>query len=284
MTPEQIVPKDIFHYTKIETALEKILLNKKLRLGQIGYTNDPRESKRWNIPKPYWLNPDGIDQINNALVAKVLDKEVHKVMKEEWKVLCFTMDHPTPTETEDPMEQAHNYFFNRGYAHPRMWAQYAENHKGVCLWFDGNMLDENLNRALGKRCKIFQGCVHYNIKPGALVIPPLPRTIFDDIQKLGQKDAARKYVFDYYEQFFLRKHSDWESEAEYRWLVHSKKCTPEFVSIEGAIQGVLVGADFPEVYEPSLRTLCEHLKIPAGRIKWENGVSTVDLESIYKVV
>ena len=241
-------------------------------------------SKPWNISKPAWSNPDSDQKLNlNSLAAKVLDEEVPRVMKEEWKVLCFTSEHSVPEGVEDPLEQIHMYYFNHAYAHPRMWAQYAENHRGVCLWFDGNKLDENLNKELGKRCRIFRGKVQYNIAPGAVVIPPLPGTIFDDIQKLGQKDAARKYVFDYYPQFFLRKHSDWETEAEYRWLVHSNKHAPEFVSIKGAIKGVLVGVDFPKVYESSLCLLCENLKIASGRIKWENGVPTVDFESIYKV-
>ena len=45
MPPEEIIPEDIFHYTKMETALEKILFEGRLRLGQMGFTNDPREFK-----------------------------------------------------------------------------------------------------------------------------------------------------------------------------------------------------------------------------------------------
>jgi hypothetical protein len=203
-------------------------------------------------------------------------------MKEEWKVLCFTLEHSIPDGIDDPLEQLQGYYFNHGYAHPSMWAHYAENHQGVCLWFDGNKLDENLNKGLGKRCKILKGKVRYNIAPGALVIPPLPRTIFEDVQALGAKNAARKYVFDHYEQFFLRKHSDWESEVEFRWLVHSRKRAPEYVSIYGAIKGVLVGADFPDTEKALLSALCKRLEISAGQITWENGVPTVSFDSIYK--
>jgi len=282
MTPEETIPQDIFHYTRMETALLRILPERKLLISPIGLTNDPKETKSWSIPKPSWLSPDSDQKSKqNTLAAKVLDKEVPRVMKEEWKVLCFTLEHSIPYRIEDPMERL-QYSFNHGYAHPRMWAQYAENHKGVCLWFDGKKLDENLNKGLGKRCRIFRGRVQYNIAPGALIIPPLPRTIFEDIQILGQKEAARKYVFDHYERFFLRKHFDWEAEAEYRWLVHSLKKAPEFVSIQGAIKGVLVGVDFPKEYEPSLRELCKDIQVPAGQLKWQNGVFTPDFESIHK--
>jgi hypothetical protein len=280
--PDDVLINDIFHYTKSETALKKILPEQKLRLGQMVFTNDPRETKRWNISKPYLLNPDVNQKKINLLISKVLDDEVHQVMKEEWKVLCFTLDHQITDAIDGPLEQLHAYYYDNGYAHPSMWAHYAENHHGVCLWFDGNKLDANLNKGLGRRCKILKGKVHYDIAPGALVIPPLPNTLIEDISALGAKNAARKYVFDHYEQFFLRKHSDWESEVEFRWLVHSRRRESEYVSIGGAIKGVLVGADFPDTEKPLLIMLCKELKISAGQIRWENGVPMVTFDSIYK--
>lgn len=282
MILEETIPPNVFHYTKMETALLKILSEKRLRISPMGFTNDPKETKPWDIPKPFWISPD-TDQKSkqNTVMARVLDKEVPKVMRDEWKVVCFTLEHSIPDGIEDPMERL-QYSFNHGYTHPRMWAQYAENHKGVCLWFDGNKLDENLKKELGRRCKIFRGKVQYNIAPGAFILPPLPRNIFDDIQKFGQKDAARKYVSEHYAQFFLRKHFDWEAEAEYRWLVYSQRKVPEFVSIKGALKGVLVGLDFPKEYNPTLRELCKDLKVSAGQLTWQNGVFVPDFESIYK--
>jgi hypothetical protein len=40
-----MIPKEVFHYTTTKIALEKILFEKQLRIGQLKYTNDPKESK-----------------------------------------------------------------------------------------------------------------------------------------------------------------------------------------------------------------------------------------------
>jgi hypothetical protein len=273
----------ICHYTKLKVALEKILPSKKLRLGQMGVTNDPRESKPWTFPIPYTKDSE-VNPICNQNVLKALD-EVNRVMKEEWKVLCFTLDRSNPDKiSEDPIEITYAQYFDPEYARPRMWAQYAENHTGVCLLFDREKLDQNLQRELGERCEIFQGEVVYDpIRYMALsIIPPLPRNLLNDIKDLSPEDAARKYVLEHYQSLFLRKHPDWGSETEYRWLIHSLGNQEEYVSIEGAMKAILVGADFPKVYEPSLRSLCEGLKIPAGRINWESGIPKVEFGSIYQ--
>ena len=209
--------------------------------------------------------------------------EVKRIMKEEWKVMCFSLENPINEAINDPLLQVENFYFNHGFAHPRMWAQYAESHKGVCLIFNQIKLDHNIQQELSNRCRIFQGTVQYDKIHSGIVIPPLPRNLIEDINKYGPTDAARKYLYDNYKWYFLRKHPDWESEVEYRWLIHSEEITPEFVSITGAIEAVLVGADFPIVYEPSLRTLCRDLHVPAGRINWEDGIPIVDLDSIYKL-
>lgn len=274
------IPKDLFHYTKMETALEKILPNKSLKISPIGFTNDPRETKSWSIPK---LQPSNDHQKSQfELIRYVLDEVVPKVMKEEWKVLCFASEGYVPVHVDDALEKFQYKSFNHGYAHPRMWAQYASNHRGVCLWFDGEKISENIKRELGNESKIYHGIMQYDVPHGALVISPLSRTIYDDVTELGVEDAARKYVFENYEYFFLRKHPDWQTEAEYRWLVHSKKREGEFVSISGALKGVLVGGDFPDVYIPSLLELCKGLSIPIGKINWQNGMPVADLNSIYQ--
>ena len=41
-----MIPNEVFHYTTNCKAL-KILISKQLRLGQLEFTNDPKESKLW---------------------------------------------------------------------------------------------------------------------------------------------------------------------------------------------------------------------------------------------
>ena len=47
---DDVIPTEVCHYTSKETAMEHILESKKIRLGRLGLTNDPRESKPWMVP------------------------------------------------------------------------------------------------------------------------------------------------------------------------------------------------------------------------------------------
>jgi hypothetical protein len=263
-----MIPNEVFHYTKRDTALEHILLDKKIRLGQIGLTNDPRESKEWWFPL----------QSNKALKPKVfLDLEqkvinsANNIGTKEWKVLCVSQHHP------DHLSRQHNPFV-QGFCRPRMWAHYSDNHKGVCFRFNGLKIDEQIQKELGNKCKVFRGPIVYD---DINSIAPYPINI-DKIIAKGLEEGIREYFFEYYEHFFLTKSKDWETEYEYRWIIHGTSMSPEYISIENCIVGVIVGVDFPEVYEPSLIKLCKDLNIPVGRMVWRNGTPNVNLESIYK--
>jgi hypothetical protein len=173
-------------------------------------------------------------------------------------------------------------FIDPGYARPRMWAQYADNHKGVCLLFDKNKIDEKIQQKFKGKC--FPGTVGYDGETFvslSLFLPPAT-SLINDIRILGTKEAVRKYVFDHYAALFLRKNPDWEHETEYRWLIHSTIQEIEDITIDEAIQAVLVGVDFQKIYEPSLIPLCKDLRIPAKRILWKNGIPKTEFETIYE--
>ena len=68
------------------------------------------------------------------------------------------------------------------------------------------------------------------------------------------------------------KSKDWDNQLEYRWLIHSRNDSPEYISIDGILEEVLVGEEFPRVYDPSLTALCAALNVTAKRIHWFNGM------------
>jgi len=266
-----MISEQICHYTRTESGLN-ILSGKTIRLNKIGKTNDPRESRPWELltflePR----NPKYVKLIKDA--NKIIKSHVPKVIMEEWKVLCLTMDGSSQHEqTIEVFKKMFAAFLDPGYSRPRMWAQYGENHKGVCLVFDKDKLDEKLKSKFGKRC--FQGKVSYDgVTSASLSIMPPPATsILNDIKFLSPKEVARKYVTDHYSAFFLRKNPDWANETEYRWLVYSSNSEFDEISIDGAITEVLAGMDFPKIHEPSLIAFCAALGIQAKRMKWHNGI------------
>lgn len=266
-----MIPKDLFHYTKKDTALEKILFECRIKLGQLRYTNDPRETKN---PSFSFSNAT-IDSWSIEMYEKVIN-EARRIYQEEWNVLCMTKNLPTRKYRDEKlqgvMEQSRH-----GYAHPKMWAHYGENHSGVCIVFDGKKLEANIKSSLKGRCTVFSGSVNYKAY-GILHNRPIDEA---DIDKYGLTEGIRKYFFKNHMELFLTKHPDWKSETEFRWIIHNKSNCPEFVNIEGTIKYILVGSEFPKAYEESIKELCKKIKIPAGKIVWINGMPIPSFGSIY---
>lgn len=276
------IPNKLFHYTKRELALEYILPTLLIRLGLLGQTNDPREVKEWGaiVTEPHDPSEDPL-QMHERMTQVQL--EMNRIRREEWKVLCMTRNHPN-LKPQKPNTPEGGRRFLCGWSHSRLWAQYAENHSGVCLIFDGPKLDTAIRETLGDRVSIFCGSVGYQNEldieaqreAKALYIS-YPENCEPDLTK-----GLREHMRRNWKIAFLRKSKDWATEWEYRWLVHGENPEPEYVKIQDALRGVLVGVDFPKVYEPSLIELCKPLNIPVGRMSWFNGVPHASQDCIYK--
>jgi hypothetical protein len=266
-----MIPKELCHYTNRETALEKILFNKQIKIGKLGLTNDPKETKARSIQ----ILSDVADRTQVNKDIDKIAKYAEMVTKDEWKVLCFTKS--LHQEDEKTRKDMYLNLFSRGYCRPRMWAQYSENHSGVCLIFDGENLSKNIENLKKKNCTIYHGSVsydNYDIAPS--------KSLDFSIAKISDLlSAIRIHYNDNHEYYFLSKHPDWRDETEYRWLIHSTKKKDEFVTVGDALVAVIVGIDFPQVYETTLRELCKELNVSAGRMEWINGIPNPQLGSIY---
>lgn len=266
-----MIPSELCHYTRKDTALEKILYTKKIKLGQLLFTNDPKESAgiRGSFAVPNSTDPE----------VSSIAHEVHEIAStirlEEWKVLCLSRN-----RTERGVRSGLLDPLSKGYGKPRMWAQYAENHAGICLVFNGKQLAANIRNAFEYRdgITVYHGPVTYrNYK----TISPSPPVTPHNPQRYGE-DEIRHFFHENYEEIFLVKNSDWRGETEYRWLIHGTTKSSEYVSIEGTLKSVLVGMNFPDVYIPTLTQLCRDLKAPAGRVIWHDGVPIAHMDCIYK--
>lgn len=274
--PPEIIPTDaeldlsqyVYHYTKRRVAMEKILATKKIRLGPLSQTSDPRESRAWSFGMSFTGNQDrskekdrpGIKRVSEALMT------ASSIIQDNIKVLCTTMD--DPSYSRKTMGE-----FGRGYSHSRMWAQYSEDHEGVCLIFHKGELHRSVVDEIGARCKLFSGSVQYSdASPEEIMAFGLPG---EELFEMGVQRYLEMVRERDHEIFFFTKSTDWSQEFEYRWVAIGDDDEPEFVSIEPSIAGLVVGVDFPEVYIPSLKMLCDDLNIVGGRISWDNGIPHV---------
>jgi hypothetical protein len=269
-----MIPKELCHYTKRDTALEKILFGRQIKFGQLGFTNDPKESKWSSLGI---LPLDDKDAMKSLDRADEIINEAQRVYREEWKVLCMTK-HLRKGKYKRVIKSYVMSKFRHGYCRPKMWAQYAENHTGVCIVFDGNKLHNKIKTTLEKRFQIFQGSVTYK-NYGAAFDKNLDNAY---ITKHGLTNGIRNFFFENYHEYFLTKYPDWEGESEYRWLIHNPENAPEFVNIEGTIKLILIGSEFPTVYEPAIREVCKEMQVPVGRIRWINGIPNPVFGDIYR--
>jgi hypothetical protein len=266
-----MIPSELCHYTKKDVALENILFEKKIKFGQMQFTNDPKESRM----KPLGYMMDSDKRLNSDDFAE-LDNLQAQIQLQEWKALCLTK-HQKPRRFKNNDKIGYHRLFEMGYSRPHMWAQYAENHTGVCLIFDGKRLHENIKKHTKEKGYILRyGSVDYrntNSPGGWLNTSGDPKS---------REETVRQYFLMNYKAIFLSKYLDWKNETEFRWLMYGQTKSPEFVSVEGAITSVLVGMDFPIVYEPALREVCKELGISAGRMRWFDGAPHPNMENIYK--
>jgi hypothetical protein len=213
---------------------------------------DPRESKNWLFGG---RGEGGYDILE-------LSDRANQLAKAHTKILCVTRD-----AEEVPLPPNERY--QRGFAHSRMWTDYAGGHSGVCLIFDRSKLDDAIRTVLAPR-EVHAGAVTYsewNPELGeAFTIE------FETLQTLAVDRALLAHIQTYRRELLFHKNLDWASELEYRWVVFGDSPTPEFVPFGDALEGLCVGVNFPSADEQTLWYLATRYEISTiPRLTWFNG-------------
>ncbi|MBM7605973.1 hypothetical protein JOC75_004001 [Metabacillus crassostreae] len=247
--------KYLYHFTSHTTALEHILPSGNLRLSPYIYMNDPRERQNWRFGFSGSLDNDEFFKMQD---------ELNSILKSNTKLICFTKD----------MVGSEDYFMEhdgRGYSHPRMWAQYGGNHTGVCLMFDKTILEKVIDDEFSQRGLIHHGFVNYGAR--SLNSHYAFNSInSEEIQSLGLKLFSKQHLNKYYKELFFEKMLDWKDESEYRWVFFSNEDRHyEVFKFQDALVGIILGVDFPPVYETIIESYCKKSNIHVIRMDWYNG-------------
>lgn len=248
--------KYLYHFTSYTTALEYILPQRTLRINSYSNMNDPRESKKWRFNVSYLREkPDNIG-------FNEIQEKLNSYLKMKTKVLCFTKDNLDFNGIDN---------ISRGYLHPRMWAQYGGNHKGICLMFDKSKLGKIINDNLSPKGDIYHSAVKY----GKFSINPF-HVDYDELKTLGYDKFIEKHVKENYQELYFEKMLDWKDECEYRWvLISNENSDYEYIQYMDSLVAIILGVDFPPVYETIIESYSKKFNVNVVRMDWYNGNPSV---------
>ncbi len=242
----------VYHYTHCDTTTERILPTMSVRMASFERLNDPREAKTW--PFNFYA------RTATGFSADLFRAATEFVTKRSFILSC-SRNRPDARPGD---------LFGLGLAHPRMWAQYADGHQGVCLAFDREELNAAILRAAGGRA-VFSGPVEYLDSlhgRSSLAGGPYDIAYLEDVGAAGLEAVMEPHIARFRNELFFTKHFDWRDEWEYRWVVRSEEDSPLFVPIDTALKAVLVGQDCPPQQVTRLVDACKVSRVGVHRVFW----------------
>lgn len=264
MTVDEILGgsgQSLFHYTTLAAALEHIVPTRKLRLSPFSSMRDPRESRTWAITGTGYqameVNPDSLREDTFRWVD--FNGALHE-RKNFINVLSLTRDDPAERKTSSAP-------FGRGFAHPRLWEQYADNHHGVCLCFDLASLIDELAVSLAEVGRVDHGPVVYE---DAVIAAEALTVTMNELRERGVEAAVSNHVRAHIAELFFTKLKDWETEMEYRFVVETDDTEPILASVRRSLRAVILGEAVSPFYQPAFTVLCDPTNTAVLRMNWNH--------------
>lgn len=254
----------LYHYTTVDKAI-KIIYSNQLWFSKITKTNDTTESKvriryvKNNSHEP--IKPDERTKVVNEYLSRNTDTI---------RILCFSRDIPlTPKDLKKAMVLHRNHdrdkYFDvsgRGFALPRMWAQYASNHEGVCFIIDR----ESFKKKLSSLVYLKESLVKYKSFFTSYEINELQlEQLYSRITQYSNGFLSFFNLLNtdshFIEYNYFMKQKDWENEHEYRFVAlvdnssHDKEISKEIQISElfDFVKGIVIGEKIDSAYENVIR-------------------------------
>ena len=267
----------LYHYTNFESAL-KILNTDTILFSKIDNTNDPSEAKTKIIFSPNELNYSECEK-----KVKIITDYFMKY-NSSIQLLCLSMDMQLTKEDKQNIvsKMTHkDIFYNisgRGFALPRMWAQYGGNNRGVCFIVN----KDKLLQLVLEHTAIFKG---YPVKytpfyDGYEMTADKMEKIIKKISVVSNGELALLKLLEEDDEFlihnYFEKNENWRNENEFRILTFVDKSTtdsrcriPNFVS---CLEGIVLGEQIDETSEKVIRIFADSigLKVDIKRIMFNN--------------
>lgn len=256
----------LYHYTKARTVIDYILKDFTLRLGPYTQTNDPKETKAWEFDLGTNQTRDlGKQNINE------LSEQMNQILKSKTGVLCFCQD-------DDGLTGSHlEDVTRRGFMKPRMWAQYGDNHRGLCLVIDKTRFLNAFKVATERELFSVHGLVAYANRSFLHGSAGYVYTInVDFLEDHGIEKFCWAYIKQHYKNLFFEKMTDWSSEKEYRCLIFRSVSEAFLVSIRDSLRGIMFGESVDPDHVLEVQELTATIGVETMGIIWKNACPWYD--------
>jgi hypothetical protein len=250
------VPGNWFaHYTTASAAFEHILPSGLLRMSPYRVMRDPVENKEG-------------PSLAGALPSDALWEAVQlaREMHQGARLLSMTRD------ALDYFDGTHDWW-GIGWARPRLWEQYADEHRGVCLVFQRTRFEPVVRehfRRLGVTCHL--GEVSYTPSGYAgsngKVLPPSDERFFDPDRR---GEAVIEHIERHFGDFFFLKTDDWSTEYEYRAVILGQSDDYAFVPFQDSLAAVILGEKFPAWQVLGAVHMAADHGVPILQLQWLGG-------------
>ena len=246
--------KYLYHYTDVSKAF-KIIDGDSLRFSKTSRTNDTLESK-------LKIN---FNSINTSIHCKLVEwiQLFNGSYSNNLQLLCFSMDKKFQYQPIDERTYFSD-FSGRGFAMPRMWAQYASNNTGVCLVYDKKKLTEIIKKSLRSLLIYFDKVKYknqlytYDFKNETINLIAGQSNLKENSGFNIQCHDFLKENKDFTKYNYFYKLNDWEGEKEFRFLAYNED--ELYVdNSNDALVGVVIGEKIDDTNKRILCMLCEDL-------------------------
>lgn len=252
--------KYIYHYTEMEIAVQHILKTRTLKIGKLLNTNDPKESKSWKLS----ISTNEGSKLRLYSLDDISEEATRK-LKSKVNVMCFSKDKPPLSGS--PLED----ICKRGFCKPRMWAQYAGNHEGLCLVFERDKLHKAISGQFGESCDVYDGDVHYINRPVVDNFYDGTYTInIDFVEKFGLERYLKAHIRTYFKRLFFEKMEDWKDEDEYRWVLIKDEECDLFVDFQDSLRGIIFGVSAKQEQIDSVVQVTKERNLTYEQLVWNN--------------
>jgi len=152
---------------------------------------------------------------------------------------------------------------------PRMWAQYGDRHRGVCLVYHQKKLAESIHNQLQERTYRAQKVRYLDRLLPEVQVDPAYTVNIDVLEDWGNDAYAYSHGQQFAERLYFEKAKDWAGEREYRWVVFDYD-DDIYVNTKGSLVGIMFGAEVDVSEIKEIIKLTKSYALFYRQLTWRN--------------